>query len=289
MNRPDYSISTPENVDLHLELAGLGNRIWAAFIDMTLIYLVIAVIIVIALIFSALLSQISVPTETKKVLFFCVIGATILVSFAFQFGYFIFFEKLWQGQTPGKRITQTRVIETNGQPVGWTAVIIRNLMRIVDVNLSALGIVVMIFDRNERRIGDFLGGTLVIRERQPELSARNLRLNTALPESTFVDSGQITPDEYHLLVSFLRRRQQLNPSSRALLAKQLSDYFFKKLMPENKGESSEIFLEKVYLAYSARAQENNSDSQTTVMQTKADSENSMLNYIDGKQNSSDQP
>lgn len=255
MNRPDYSISTPENVDLHLELAGLGSRVWAAFVDMALIYLMLIVIIVIALLAALVIGQLEMmPSETKSAIYFYIVGVALLAVFALQFGYFILFEKLWQGQTPGKRIAQIRVIEANGQPVGWSSVIIRNLIRIVD-NLLMVGIVFIIFDKTERRLGDLLGGTLVIRERQPELSARTLRLNTEVPDSSFVDAGQVSPDEYHLLVSFLRRRHQMNTSSRSGLARQLSDYFREKLSPADKGESPELLLEKVYLAYSQKAQQ----------------------------------
>jgi hypothetical protein len=63
----------------------------------------------------------------------------------------------------------------------------------------------------------------------------------------------LTPDEYQLLVSFLRRRQTMNQSSRFSLARELETYFRKRLNPEPKGESAENFLEKIYLAYSERA------------------------------------
>lgn len=251
MEHPHYSISTPENVDLHLELAGLGSRIWAAFIDMCLIYLIIIMFFLLAVFGAVVIELLKLPTETKALLYtWGVILIAVIGILVTQFGYFIYFEKVWNGQTPGKRIAQIRVIDANGQPVNMSSIIIRNLLRIVDTIL-ALGVVVMIFDKNERRIGDFLGGTLVIRERQAELSARNLKISASLPSTSFVDAGQISPDEYHLLVDFLRRRQSMNPSSRALLARRMEEFFRQKLKPEKEeGESSEYFLEKVYLAYS---------------------------------------
>ena len=252
-NSPDYLISTPENVDLHLELAGLGSRLWAAFIDMALIYLGILIAALVAGFASGMIAAMNIPTDTKNSLYLYIGGICILIIFALQFGYYILFEKLWQGQTPGKRIAHIRVIEADGQPVNWAGVIIRNLIRIIDMGLLMLGVVIMIFDKHERRLGDMLGGTLVIRERLPELSARTLKIEAETPTISFVDAGQINPDEYHLLVSFLQRRKAMNSSSRFTLARDMEAYFRKKLNPEPKGESAENFLEKVYLAYSERA------------------------------------
>ncbi|MBX9572335.1 MAG: RDD family protein [Candidatus Obscuribacterales bacterium] len=254
MEKPDYLISTPENVDLHLELAGVGNRIWAAFIDVVLIYLSILFLVFVGAIVAAVIEQIIPTRDAKNQLFLYLIAALSLLSFAIYTCYFILFEKLWQGQTPGKRIAQIRVIEANGQPLNWAASIIRNLVRFVDMFVFMVGVVFMIFDKNERRLGDFLGGTLVIRERAPDLSQRNLRIQTEAPNASFVDAGQLNPDDYYLLVNFLRRRHQMNSQSRFTLAKQLEDYFRLKLSPESKGESAETFLEKVYLAYTARAE-----------------------------------
>ncbi|MBX9688249.1 MAG: RDD family protein [Candidatus Obscuribacterales bacterium] len=231
----------------------MGNRIWAAFIDMCLLYLGIIVLVLIAALVVLFLSQAPIEDAIKTSSYYYIVGAALLLIFALQFGYFIAFEKLWQGQTPGKKIANIRVIESNGQPVTWSSVIIRNLMRIVDTGLMMIGVVSMILDKNERRLGDFLGGTLVIRERQPELSTRLLRIEATEPASSFCDAGQISPDEYHLLVAFLRRRGQMETHSRSALARQLQELFSMKLQTENQGESAEKYLEKVYLAYNARA------------------------------------
>lgn len=254
MEKPDYLISTPENVDLHLELAGVGNRIWAAFIDIVLIYLSLLFVVIAAGIAAAVIEQVVPTRDSKSMIYMYLIAGVSLLCFGIYTCYFILFEKLWQGQTPGKRVAQIRVIEATGQPLNWAASIIRNLVRFVDTFIFMVGVVFMIFDKNERRLGDFLGGTLVIRERVPDLSSRSLRIQAEAPNASFVDAGQLTPDDYYLLVSFLRRRHQMNSQSRFTLAKQLEDYFRLKLRPESQGESAEAFLEKVYLAYTSRAE-----------------------------------
>ncbi len=254
MKKPDYLISTPENVDLHLELAGIGSRICAAFVDAFLTFLLMGLAILIGMLVALLLERMQLPRDTKTMIEWYVVGVITLLNFCVYFGYFICFEGLWQGQTPGKRLAQIRVIEANGQPVNWASVWIRNLMRVMDVWIAMIGVLSMIVDKNERRLGDFAAGTLVIRERTAELSARNLKIQATDVPASFVDAGQMTPDEYHMLVNFLRRRHKMMSQSRFSMARQLDEYFRLKLNPENKGEGSEEFLEKLYLAYGARAE-----------------------------------
>ncbi|MBY0550491.1 MAG: RDD family protein [Candidatus Obscuribacterales bacterium] len=254
MNNPDYLISTPENVDLHIELAGLGSRIGAAFIDTLLSYSIMMMVILFAVLAGFVVERLDFPRDTKTVIDYYIIGITLLLVFCVNFGYFICFEGLWQGQTPGKKLAQIRVIEANGQPVNWPSVWIRNLMRLIDSGIAMIGLVSMLLDKNERRLGDFAAGTLVIRERPAELSARNLRVQVGDVPLSFVDAGQISPDEYHLLVSFLKRRHTMVKDSRGAVARQMEEYFRLKLNPETNADAPEDFLEKLYVAYGSRAE-----------------------------------
>ena len=110
MNKPDYLISTPENVDLHLELAGVGSRIWAAFIDMLIVYAGITTVILFALLAVYIIGVIDVAADAKSILYYYVVGIAILFVFVLQFGYFIFdlsifvinkFNRTLSPQTPG--------------------------------------------------------------------------------------------------------------------------------------------------------------------------------------------
>ena len=210
MQSPDYSISTPENVDLHLELAGIGNRILAALID-SLIVTVMIISIFLALLLLALIlehaSSISLPRNTLLMVAFMI---AVFLSFFLMFGYHILFEGFWHGQTPGKRVAEIRVIEANGQPVGWAAVCIRNLIGFLEVILLLIGVLVMLIDRNERRLGDLAAGTLVIRERKSELVTADIKMLTGAKVDALLDVGRITPEEYDLLARFLKRRLKLS-------------------------------------------------------------------------------
>jgi hypothetical protein len=90
----------------------------------------------------------------------------VLIFFVVFWGYFMLFETLWSGQTPGKRAGRLRVIRRDGQPVGASEVLIRNLVRIVDFlpGFYGIGLVVMFIDKEARRLGDMAAGTIVVRE-----------------------------------------------------------------------------------------------------------------------------
>jgi uncharacterized RDD family membrane protein YckC len=253
MSQPDYLISTPENVDLHLELAGLGNRIMACLIDTGITYSLVLLVGLGCLMAVMGLDFLPAGSSFRAIAMYSVIGIGILVSLFIIFGYYIFFEGMWHGQTPGKRITGIRVIEQNGHPASWSAVIIRNLLRVIDVGVALVGLVAMLVDRNERRLGDLAAGTMVIRERLAGELAPVLTIKATAPASGSMDIGRLSPKEYQMLLDFLSRREALTTSQRQLIARRLENYFRAKIEVPPEGESPEFFLERLYLAYQQRA------------------------------------
>src|ERR1700685_24494 len=91
----------------------------------------------------------------------------IAVAFVTQFGYFAFFEIVWNGQTPGKRWTHLRVIKDSGQPIGAQDAVLRNLVRIVDAlpTLYATGVIAFLTSPQNKRGGAYAAGTVVVHEK----------------------------------------------------------------------------------------------------------------------------
>lgn len=256
MHNPDYSISTPENVDLHLELAGLGNRILAGLIDQTISLVVITIMGLAAWGVFTLVSMSSMPSHVKGIGYGFIIMVLIFGTFIIHFGYHMFFEGTWQGQTPGKRVAHIRVIEQNGQPVTWPAVIIRNLVRVIDTGLMLIGVLAILVDNNERRFGDLAAGTVVVRERDSELlttAKDDIDLDNAkLVEADMLDIGRITPQEYEILSSFLKRRKTMGKKQRPVVATKLMQHFKEKLSDDST-KGAEEYLEALSQAYRTRA------------------------------------
>src|SRR3546814_8030841 len=71
---------------------------------------------------------------------------------------------MFNGQTPGKRAMELRVVSADGAPVGWLASIVRNLLRAVDALPVGygFGLVASLADPHGRRLGDMVASTLVV-------------------------------------------------------------------------------------------------------------------------------
>ena len=208
-------INTPENVAFGYQVAGIGSRFLAAMLDTLLIFLLQAAVIAAFLLILYILDQ----TTLAKNLSAWAIAGLGLVTFLFYWGYYIFFEMLWNGQTPGKRRTGIRVIRTDGTPITLSESLIRNLVRIVDLLPAAygLGILTMFIDKQSRRLGDLAAGTLVVHDRAP-ISIQSLSVRRAvnysmqgfkpLPLDGF-PLERLTNDDQSLIDNFLSRRDQL--------------------------------------------------------------------------------
>lgn len=183
-----YNIVTPEGVPIQLELGGLASRIFAFLIDSLLMTLLDSVLL---LIFGLGLGWLGYAELSRTLI--------PLITFGVFFGYHVFQEWLWDGQTVGKKLLKIRVVRTNGQPIGFWESLGRNFMRILDVYTMGLGIVCMMFNRDERRFGDFIAGTLVIAQ-------KNVRMAQMGGFSAQTNS-RLTLEEQAWLQQYWRRKE----------------------------------------------------------------------------------
>ena len=210
------TIETPEQTALEFPLAGIGSRALSLALDSLVQAGVMMVLGIIALAVSlaGFLPQFS-KQWTYAILIFLV--------FLLNFGYYAFFETLWNGRTPGKRWTHLRVISDSGQPLGAQGAILRNLMRIVDAlpSLYAIGIVTSLLSRQNKRLGDYVAGTVVIHEKPVE----GLREAWTAPAAQLISapSRRLNPAELQLVEAFLERRASLQESVRRSMARQIAD------------------------------------------------------------------
>jgi len=243
-------VETPERVELHFILASVGNRFLAAALDH-----IIQVVLLVAIILSF--------AGVEGWSYFSSLGVwaaaiMILAAFTIYWGYFVFFETLWSGQTPGKRAMKLRVIREDGRPVRFFEVFVRNLLRLfVDFMPPpsyAIGVVSIVFSSQSKRIGDFVAGTVVIKERSSEapsleeivkvFEAESARASVAGPVIK-TDVGLLDPGELRAVQAFLRRRFELSRSSRASLAVRIAGPLAGRLGIVDPQMSAEAFLEEI--------------------------------------------
>ena len=221
-------IETPERVELHYILANVGNRFLAAAID----HLIQAGALLVTFLIAGALSSWSLfdsmDTWTAAI--------AVLAIFGIIWGYFVAFETLWSGQTPGKRIMRLRVVREDGRPVRFFEVFIRNLLRfLVDLwpwPSYAIGVVSIIFSQRSKRVGDFVAGTVVVKERATEAPSLNeiiriseieqQRVERAAPAPFNVDTRLLSDSEIHAIETFLKRRFELAGANRTALAARIA-------------------------------------------------------------------
>ena len=225
----EVTVVTPENIPLTLELAGLGSRFGALLIDILLQVLASLILLVVGALVVAVTGA-SLPA-LGEALSGWLIAAGVLVLFFLWFGYFILFEAVWNGQTPGKKLFGLRVVRDGGYPVNIFAVVARNLVRIADFlpGNYGIGALSVFFHAQYKRLGDLAAGTLVVKERPPggiaveEAVSTNLGTSAApsLPPTMRHPAEVLRPEELALLRRFAVRRWQMTSDDSERLAYRL--------------------------------------------------------------------
>ena len=161
------TVETPEGVDFQFMLAGPGKRGMSFLIDMILKLGVIVVCLLLVTTLSGSSGQVSGIG----------VGIFLVTWFAMSWLYGSCFEAFWNGQTPGKRSQNLRVVRTNGTPIGWFEAFGRNLLLVADgmlvlgpLALNTVGLLSMAATRRMQRLGDLVFDTMVIDEAREFIS-----------------------------------------------------------------------------------------------------------------------
>lgn len=146
------TVQTPEGVDIHLRLAGVWPRSVAWVVD-ALIRTGIYIVLGIAFSFLGDLGR----------------GFMLIGIFLIEWFYPVVFEVLNQGMTPGKKSLGIQVLNSDGTPIGWSASLLRNILRTVDFLpfMYGLGFVSMLMNDRFQRLGDLAADTVVVYQSQP--------------------------------------------------------------------------------------------------------------------------
>ena len=219
-SRHTLDIRLPEGVVFSLTLAGPATRFLAWLID--LVFTVVAMLVV-----------------SRVLAFFVVVsadaasGVSVLLMYVVPIFYGVIFEGFWRGQTPGKRALRLRVMDAGGLRLDLRQVVIRNLLRAIDILpwLYVVGGIACLSNRRSQRLGDLAAGTVVVRAERP-----------AAPDLTPLASGKyntlrdhpvlaarlrqrIPPAEAGLALQAILRREALDPRPRGELFARLAERF----------------------------------------------------------------
>ncbi len=182
------SIETPEQVALEFPVAGIGSRFVALLLDHIIQFGTLFLLFLVVVAISAAAGDRGMEKLAGK----WFIAGFIFMIFLILWGYFALFEALWHGQTPGKRAMKLRVIKDAGRQITLFEALARNLLRFVDYmpSLYLVGVITMLANKRNKRLGDLAAGTIVVHER---VEAQPLLWAGATRSSQGLFSAPITP------------------------------------------------------------------------------------------------
>ena len=243
------TIDTPEQVHLEFVLAGIGSRFMALFLDSLIQSALFFVLFWVAV-------GLSLASSFSKTKTLWAAAAVILASFCITWGYYTAFEILWKGQTPGKRWAGIRVIKESGRPINAFEAITRNLMRVVDLfpGFYGFGVVTMMLNSKNRRLGDFVAGTIVVHETSERESTVFFNTHDSTQYS-FPQAAQLTLQEVELIEAFLARRLDIPSQVRLHSAMRITEMVSTRLRIDSgmRPPDNENFLELVVKEFRNRA------------------------------------
>jgi uncharacterized RDD family membrane protein YckC len=237
---PIHGLFSPEGVRLELPVAGPAPRMFAYGIDMMIVFtLILSMLIALIAIlpigasvdqwlhhaFHEASRQVAERNKGQPIDFGAfdglLIALFVLAQFAIETGYFIFWEMVTNGRSPGKMLAGLRVVRRDGTGINLRSSVLRNVLRIVDMlpENYVVGLISMLLSPSGERLGDHVAGTIVIRLDRP-LPAAYIEPSAKGPSLSLTRTqlARIGPREVQLIRATLRRVPSLTGErSHALL------------------------------------------------------------------------
>jgi uncharacterized RDD family membrane protein YckC len=178
-------VATPEGIELTLRLAGPVPRALAWSVDFLLRAAVVLVVSLIASRFGRAGT-----------------GVVLITAFFVEWLLPAWFEAMWSGQTPGKRMFRLAVLNDDGTPVRWPGALTRNLLRAADFLpfLYGVGLITMLMNRDFKRLGDLAAGTVVVYQAEKVEATR--AIPPAPPQTPPVS---LSPEEQRAVLELAER------------------------------------------------------------------------------------
>lgn len=224
-----HTVLTPANIEIEYRLAGAGSRLAAFTVDFTL-QIIACFILMIVILFGIYDYRFATLANVEGF----ALGVLIISWFLVYFCYFIVCEMTLNGQSAGKKIFGLRVIRDNGQPLGLSQSLIRNLFRAV-LDIFYVGLFFILFSPKHKRIGDMVAGTVVIAEHYESVPMSPTYAEGAWRQSPHNRAGMeqlkhliLQRDERDLLHLYLARKIYLPDDAVKRISRKWAEYFSKK-------------------------------------------------------------
>lgn len=228
-------------------LAGVGNRLLAAFLDVLILTVLLTGLGLAGAVFAPRLGLDPTLSSILAGIFL------VLLVLVLPFAYSVLLEAFWNGQTLGKRIVGIRVLRDDGAPVGFFTVVARDLIRVIDLlpPVLALDVLLILVTPKGQRLGDLVAGTVVVKATL-ERDFQSLRTHaTGAPASLSVRG--LSGEAQRLVREFARREASLSPEARAAVARSIAQGL-RPAIPESADHPDDVeFLRAVAASLRERA------------------------------------
>ena len=205
------SVETTQNVFIDYEIASIGDRIIGRLIDLVIIiaYLIIAFLIV------GQLFEEGIPPVV-------IIGINLLPIF-----YDLIFEIFMNGQSPGKRVMEIKVVDLSGRQPKLSSYLLRWLMGAVDflIMSGSVALIAVVASGKGQRLGDMVAGTTVVKTRRKVKFSNNLFPEFEEEyEVVYPQVSQLTDRDVNIIKEVLRKyRRSRDSQSLQLMSKRAKE------------------------------------------------------------------
>jgi uncharacterized RDD family membrane protein YckC len=251
MPRKEFVVETPEKIVLRYALASTGSRAAAWVIDGNIRVVVTWTALFVAL-FSAegdawTRSDMGLNTGLSMAFY-------LIILFIVKWGYYVLFESLMRGASPGKRAMGIRAVRADGEPIDFESVVVRNLVRIVDdfPLFPLLGFLFALSTKRGQRLGDIAAGTVVVQapKGRPVLPEEApIELYSAAPTALAKGKASLTEAELGVLRRFLTERSRLPESAVSSMGERLAAQAEARTGIPREGRSPVEYIGFVHLAH----------------------------------------
>jgi uncharacterized RDD family membrane protein YckC len=243
----DILIETPEKIQFSYHIAEIGTRIAACVIDE-----IIQGMLIVLFILPLLLGRQFFLKHFFDNITHLTAAFLMIMFFLIRWFYYVLFEIIMEGQSPGKKLMRIRVIRFNGDALDIETIILRNFIRIVD-NFPIVPLVggfVALIDSYNRRLGDLVANTLVVNEIHYDLRVPDFQVHftrrAAPPVAYATTQAPLTENELYIIRRFLNDYDRLPEAKQREIAANLANEVQKRLGIAEPITDSFLFLERIY-------------------------------------------
>jgi len=234
-----FQIETAQNIGIHQNVAGIGDRILAFLLD-------ILIIVGYAILASFAIAGLGMDKGEQWV-YYLIIGLPVFL-------YYLLWEIFNNGRTPGKAALEIRVVKLDGSRPRFSQYLIRWLLRLVDISFSSgsIAVVTILLNGKGQRLGDLAAGTTVITEKKQLNLSQTLSMD--IPDNYMPRYPQVTllkdRDIQNIKSVYQKAKIQRNHRVIISLSEKIS-----KILEVHPEERPEEFVQNVLKDYSFYTQQ----------------------------------